>query len=58
MSEFARQLGEKIKRMDFISFNNGVTIGYAGSLDGINPKDMGVYKIVSVISEYSENTYC
>ena len=34
ITEFSKQLVAKIKTMDFTSFNNGMAIGYAGSLDG------------------------
>lgn len=52
VSEFAKQLGEKIKTMDFTSSNNG-----AGSLDGSNARYTGLYITVGGISEYSGNAY-
>ena len=55
IAQFAKELGEKIKTMEFTSSNNGAAIGYAGSFDGANARYTGVYITVSNVSENSEN---
>ena len=55
IAQFAKELGEKIKTMEFTSTNNGAAIGYAGSFNGANARYTGVYITVSNVSENSEN---
>ncbi len=58
VSEFARQLVENIKKMNFTASNNGAAIGYAGSLNNQKKPETGLYKTADIISKQSGNNLC
>lgn len=57
VTKFTKELGDKIKMMDFTASNNGAAIGYAGSFDGDNAKYLGVYITVGNVSENGGKSY-